>query len=191
MNIFYLSPDPLECAIMHADKHCIKMIVEYAQLLSTSHRVLDGLQSVGKSPSGRKTTYWALLDGPRHNKLYKATHINHPSAVWARQSRDNYAWLWSLLQELCKEYTYRYGKIHKVEREGLLEALRWVPSGIAEHPNFTEPTPAMPDDVKIKGDSIASYRNYYISKKQHLASWRGKVNSRNIPTWFRSTNAVI
>ncbi len=37
MNIFYLDNDPKVCAEMHNDKHCIKMILEYAQLLSTAH----------------------------------------------------------------------------------------------------------------------------------------------------------
>ena len=36
--------------------------------------------------------------------------------------------------------------------------------------NFTQPTPAMPDDVKDK-DSVIAYRNYYIKYKQHLAKW--------------------
>ena len=27
---------------MHCDKHVVKMIIEYAQLMSTAHRVLDG-----------------------------------------------------------------------------------------------------------------------------------------------------
>jgi len=49
MNIFYLDNDPKVCAEMHNDKHCIKMILEYAQLLSTAHRVLDGTLSVGLS----------------------------------------------------------------------------------------------------------------------------------------------
>ena len=42
MNIFYLSEDPVQCAKWHCDKHVTKMIIEYAQLLSTAHRVLDG-----------------------------------------------------------------------------------------------------------------------------------------------------
>ena len=57
------------------------------------------------------------------------------------------------------------------------------PKNIASAP-FTEPTPAMPDDVKVKNDSIASYHNYYIKNKTHLASWKGKVNSRQIPKWY-------
>ena len=78
------------------------MILEYAQLLSTTHRFLDGTLSTGISNTGRKQTRYVLPD-ERDNILYKSTHINHPSAVWVRQSRDNYAWLWQLLKEVCKE----------------------------------------------------------------------------------------
>ena len=185
MNIFYLDNDPKICAEMHNDKHCIKMILEYAQLLSTAHRVLDGTQSVGLSATGRKQTRYVLPDS-RESILYSATHINHPSGVWVRQSIYNYMWLSNLLKELCKEYTYRYGKVHKCERDGLVERLwEMVPDNIP-YSDFTEPTPAMPDEVKIAGDSLASYRNYYINNKQHLASWKGKVNSRTVPEWFNA-----
>jgi hypothetical protein len=190
VNIFYLSHDTEKCAEAHVDKHCVKMVLEYAQLLSTTHRFLDGTVSVNLTDSGRKKTVYSLHD-KRDALLYSVTHINHPSAVWVRQSRDNYVWLWKLLDSLCKEYTYRYGKVHKVERDGLLEALRFVPSGISEHPKFTEPTPAMPDDVKVPNDSISSYRNYYIKNKTHLASWKGKVNSREIPLWYSEGVNII
>jgi len=42
MNIFALDINPYTAASYHCDKHVVKMIVEYAQLLSTAHRVLDG-----------------------------------------------------------------------------------------------------------------------------------------------------
>ena len=42
MNIFYLNENPELCAQEHNDKHVVKMCIEYAQLLSTAHRVLDG-----------------------------------------------------------------------------------------------------------------------------------------------------
>ena len=182
MNIFYLSHDVEECARMHIDKHCVKMILEYAQLLSTAHRVLDGTLLVGISDKGRKSTSWILPDN-RNDILYKATHLNHPSAVWVRQNQQNYIWLSQLLYALCKEYTYRYGKVHKVERDGLLEELfNWpinIPIG-----EFTEPTPAMPDECKVENDSISSYRNYYFLKKKHIISWKGKINSRMQPKWY-------
>ena len=178
MNIFYLHNDPVECAKQHNDKHVVKMILEYAQLLSTAHRILDGHEVTELTAAGRKIRRWKL-ESHLDSKLYKSTHANHPSAIWVRQSRDNYAWLWKLLDALCKEYTYRYEKIHKVERVGLLEELRFVPSRIAEHPKFTEPTPAMPDEYKVSS-SISSYKNYYIGAKQHLANWK----KREIPIWY-------
>ena len=119
MNIFYLSHDVTECAKQHVDKHAVKMILEYAQLLSTAHRFLDGTQHIGRSPSGRKQTRYVLPD-EREHLLYSATHINHPSGIWVRKSADNYMWLSDLLRALCHEYTYRYGKVHKCERDGLM-----------------------------------------------------------------------
>jgi hypothetical protein len=183
MNIFYLDKNPQRCAQMHVDKHCIKMILEYAQLLSTAHRVLDGVLTIGLSESGRKQQRYILSD-ERQQMLYSATHINHPSAVWVRQSTANYMWLAELLEECCREYSYRYGKIHKVESSGLMQILKNVfPINISDKP-FTEPTPAMPDECKVPGDALQSYRNYYVMNKGHLWSWKGKINSRSEPQWF-------
>ena len=176
MNIFYLDHDVTKCAEMHVDKHVVKMILEYAQLLSTAHRVLDGTLLVGISDKGRKSTSWILPDN-RNDILYKATHLNHPSAVWVRQSDKNYSWLFDMFKSLLEEYTYRYGKIHTCQR--LVWALEVRPNNIPRG-NFTEPTPAMPDDVKIVGDSIKSYRNYYINNKTHLANWK----KRTTPEWY-------
>lgn len=179
MNIFYLDNDPTTCAEMHNDKHCVKMILEYAQLLSTSHRVLDGKPVRAKTDSGRNVVRY-VLDSELNDILYSATHINHPSAVWVRQSKENYIWLANLLMCLCEEYTYRYGKVHKVERDGLCLALnKNFPKNIPIA-DFTEPTPAMPDEAKVLNNSIQSYRNYYNNSKQHLASWK----NRQAPTWF-------
>jgi hypothetical protein len=183
MNIFYLDRNPQKCAEMHVDKHCVKMILEYAQLLSTAHRVLDGVLTVGLSESGRKRTQY-ILDSELEQVLYSATHINHPSAIWCRQSSANYMWLAELLEECCKEYSYRYGKVHKVERDGLMQTLKNnFPKNISDKP-FTEPTPAMPDECKVPGDSIKSYQNYYLMNKGHLWSWKGKINSRTMPVWL-------
>jgi hypothetical protein len=188
MNIFYLDHDVRKCAEMHNNKHVVKMILEYAQLLCTAHRIIDGDVSFGVSPSGRKKVIYVLADN-RDTVLYSATHINHPSAVWVRQSTQNYMWLAELLEECCKEYTHRYDKVHKVERDGLMQALKnQFPTNIPDAP-FTGPTPAMPEDVKVlkevhtdryEIDSLASYRNYYIQNKTHLANWK----KRDVPEWY-------
>ena len=186
MNIFYLDRDLQRCAEMHADKHVIKMILEYCQLLSTAHRVLDGSEYIVKSKTGRNVKRWLLEDTMMNEQIYSATHIHHPSAVWVRHCSENYNFLAKLLACLCSEYTYRYGKVHKSQQDGLVALLLITrPKNISDKP-FTEPTPAMPDEVKIIGDSVKSYRNYYINNKQHLASWKGKINSRKIPEWFHA-----
>lgn len=180
MNIFYLNPNPRICAEMHLDKHVVKMIIEYAQLLSTAHRVLDGERFIDKTANNRSIQRWRLQDATLEKNLYKATHSNHPSAVWVRQSTQNYMWLAELLEELCKEYTYRYGKIHKVERDGLMQILKNNFPVMLNDSGFTEPTPAMPDTYKVTNDSIRSYQNYYIHDKARFAKWK----NRETPEWF-------
>ena len=186
MNIFYLNNDPKICAEMHLDKHVVKMILEYAQLLSTAHRVLDGTVSTRLSKSGRKQQYYPLAD-ERDNFLYSATHVNHPSAVWVRYSYENYEWLYKLFIALLDEYTHRYGRIHATAR--LIDALYTPPIHIPKGIGFTEPTPAMPNEVKVLREvatdryeinSIESYHKYYIHNKVHIAKW----TKREIPLWY-------
>lgn len=178
MNIFYLSADPVESAQAHLDKHVVKMILEYAQLLSTAHRIIDGHESVVLSQSGRKKKVWQLNDS-RDSILYACTHSNHPSAIWARKTSSNYTWLYNLFVATCDEYTYRYGKIHLTDSK-LRNALKKLPNGIAQCNVWSGPTPAMPDECKVPGDELASYKRYYIDKKADMAKW----TNREPPEWF-------
>ncbi len=179
MNIFQLDLDPECAAVYHPDKHVVKMIVEYSQLLSTAHRVLDGTLVEGKSKSGRKQKRFELSDS-RDSVLYSATHINHPSAQWVRESDRNYRWLHNLLVALSREYTYRYGKIHKCAWTGLIDELRATP---VFTPRVSE-TPlklAMPDEYKDPNPVVA-YRNYVKLAKTHLHSWK----KRSVPFWIEN-----
>ena len=42
MNIFAVDEHPIRATHQMVDKHVVKMILEAGQMLSTSHRVLDG-----------------------------------------------------------------------------------------------------------------------------------------------------
>jgi hypothetical protein len=148
MNIFVLSLDPKECAEMHVDKHVVKMILEYCQLLCTAHWVLDPESD--------------------HAALYKKTHTNHPCAKWVRESISNYMWLLSLLKCLFVEYEYRYKRVHASKR--LLGDLEIPPDNIP----IGRKTPfalAMPDEYKV-GTAVDSYIEYYRHGKRHLHSWK-------------------
>lgn len=179
MNIFYLDRDPKTCAEMHCDKHVVKMIIEYAQLMSTAHRVLDGEEYYDLTANGRKIKRWRMNDSKYENGLMKASHIHHPSNVWVRQSRQNYMWLNQMWNYLLLEYTHRYGKRHACADR--MEVLYAWPENIPDVP-FTPPTPAMPDDCKITNNSLASYHKYYIEKKVRFARW----TNREIPLWFQN-----
>ena len=162
--------------MMHNNKHVTKMCIEYPQLMSTAHRVLDGTEYSDLTSNGRRIKRWRL-DDEREHSLMKASHINHPSAIWCRENIENYNWLYDMWSELLDEYTYRYGKIHACAR--LKDALYAAPRRI-KNGEFFAPTPAMPDDVKVPGNSLASYHNYYKQNKTHLAQWK----NRPVPTWY-------
>jgi hypothetical protein len=178
MNIFYIHEDPKMCAEWAVDSHCVKMILESAQLLSTAHRVLDGVEYIDDGGK-RKVKRWRL-DDDRNVTLYSATHVNHPSAVWARESAPNYAWLWHYLEEHCREYTYRYGKVHKVSSSGLLTSLAQFPKNISKA-SFTQPPSAMDPKYIISKNAIVNYRNYYKVGKVHLHKWK----NRQPPEWIK------
>ena len=178
MNVFYLHSSPIEAARMHCDKHCCKMIIEYGQLLSTAHRVLDGTMEWGQTKTGRKAKRWRLPDD-RERELYLASHIQHPSNIWVRSSSGNYDWLYNCFVTLCAEFHKRYGKIHETDIK-LRSALWTLPVNIPYKP-FTEPPQAMPDYCKRK-DVIDAYRSYYINEKKRFAKW----TKRDIPKWFEA-----
>ena len=145
MNIFYLHKNPEKAAKLQYNKHVVKMILESAQMLCTAHHV-----------------YGNPDDAP-----YKQAHLNHPSTIWARESRPNYFWLYEHMITLGQEYTKRYGKIHTTIDKCRF-ALSFCPDGITSE-QFTEPPQCMPD--KYKDDcSMQAYWNYYIYGKKDIAN---------------------
>jgi len=96
MNIFLTDKDPKIAASHLDDLRLNKMILETAQLLS------------GAYPSLFKDN-WSQ---DNYGKLYKKTHINHPCAIWARKSIDNFRWLTQYFYELSNEKYKRTNKKH-------------------------------------------------------------------------------
>lgn len=175
MNIFYLSDDPVQCAEWMVDRHVIKMILETAQLLSTTHRVLDGNQYTDKQ-NGRSIKRWFLEDS-RESILYKATHVNHPSAVWVRESVENYNWLFDHFIALNNEYTFRFEKTHLSKQLGVI--LSSPPLNLKEW-DMTPMCSAMDDKYIVSPNPVDNYRNYYKMGKTHLHKW----TKRNKPEWI-------
>lgn len=144
MNIFYTNENPLLAAQDHCKVHMRKMIVEYAQILSAAHHVLDGDQAIAG--------------------IYKLTHKSHPSAVWLRSGQYQYEWVLDCALHLCKLYTQDTGKIHKTQET--LERLRELPKNLALT-SWQDPPVAAPDEFKavaVFNGAVTAYRKYMISK---------------------------
>ena len=185
MNIFYLHKDPVKAAEMSCDKHVVKMILESAQLLSTCHRVLDGTEYYDKTANGRKIKRWKHPNSNMEAVLYKAGWIKHPSTLWLFESAYNYVWLYQHMMALNEEYKKRYN--HKKDHlaiQKLGDLLKHPPKNAKINKIATDPTPAMPDECKIPGDVVGSYRNYYIMKKQRFATWKAPAV---IPEWYQKS----
>ena len=146
MNIFYLQADPVIAASYFYDKHKVKMILESAQILCTSHH-----------------HYAELLQYDCSYIPYRKTHYNHPVVVWARKNNNNYRWLFKHMMALGDEYTKRYGKNHLTIIK-CSEILKHCPKGMPDGP-FTEPPQCMPDQYKIEGNAVMAYWNYYEKEK--------------------------
>lgn len=188
MNIFFLSLDAAMCAIMHCDKHVVKMILETTQLLWCAHHVLRPLD-------------WEM-EVPQSIKVYRKTHVNHPIAVWVRKDIRNYQWTTTLGLELCREYTRRYHKTHACEpyitwlstnspfqseekeedNRPKKKAKVWT---LANVKNLT-PVPLCMDEKFYQKDEngdydlVQSYRNYYRLGKADIAMWK----YCNPPLWW-------
>lgn len=178
MNIFMVDMDPIVAAQSLVDRHVVKMVLESSQLLSTAHRVLDGKEIIGISKTGRKIKRWVLNDS-RENVLYQATHINHPSAIWCRQSIENYNWLVEHFFALMEEYTYRYGKKHKCYGE-ISFMLASPPKNLEEY-DWTPMPSCMAEEYIISNDPLTNYRNYYKMGKSNLHTWK----NREAPSWIK------
>lgn len=84
MNIFATYSCPAKSAAALDDKRVVKMVLESAQLLNN------------------------VAAGP-----LEFTHMDHPATLWAKKSKDNYAWLLNHFYSLLREYSIRYKKAHK------------------------------------------------------------------------------
>lgn len=165
MNLFLLSRRPRKLAKLHCNKHVVKMILETTQLLWTAVHC------------GNKTMPKTV------HKPYRKTHVWHPTAMWVRESPQNHAFTIKVGLALCKEYTRRYGKVHKCQSHllelkqlGYYEPLERRPYKSKRGTFSKKCTPfpcAMPPDCVVERDgkvnAVKSYRKYYKKKAKDWA----------------------
>ena len=184
MNLFYLDDDLDKCAEYHIDKHVTKMVLEAAQLLTTTVWVDKYLGYVPRKLTSEELG--VLKDVKRStpsidNRIftrYLSTHENHPSAIWVRSSLEHYYWTVNYANALNDEGIYRGYKSHAscAEINRMPEPTRLPNVG------WSTPTLAMPDQLK-SDDAVASYRMFYMLDKAPFASWK----RRGPPHWWDET----
>jgi hypothetical protein len=163
MNIFFLDSDPEVAAKQQCDKHCVKMILESTQLLCT--------------------TFWMQdIKAP-----YKKTHYNHPSAIWARESKANFQWLVEHTAALFCEYTKRYGKVHK-SADTFIWILENKHKLDFDKEELTEFAIAIAENQRCRQlkdfdslNTVEKYREYYCHDKSYMAKW----NYSETPDWYK------
>jgi len=155
MNIFIFDCDIEKNVRQYCDKHVVKQILEYSQILCSPH-------ANGFAP-------------------YKRTHYNHPCTKWARECEVNYNYLCELALALCEEYAFRYNREHKskevikwcISNKHLLK----FESNYCDMTRFAQ---AMPEEYKSIMSAVHAYRSYFNGEKQHIAKW----TKRPTPEWF-------
>lgn len=165
MNIFFIDKDPARAAKYMFKEHLIKMPLESAQLLCTAVRLL--------------TTDADVLRCMENPVFCKNTHPNHPSALWVRQSKENFQWLvthavhidyYRLLYSGRQEHHRNLPNI--LYCSTLADTLPFPSSGL------TDIFLAMPDSIKEQyaykrpdgiwaadwENGVQAYRDYYNEK---------------------------
>lgn len=158
MNIFAIESnaegeiDWIKSARSQDNYRVVKMILESCQILST------------------------VLNEQGITAPYKSFNPKHPSCLWAAESSVNFTRLVEHTNAMLKEYTERFGKIHKCG--AVLDRI----CSLYDKDNFdchfeTPLRMAMPEYFK-SDDVVESYRRYYANKK-NMRYPVGKV-----PNWF-------
>lgn len=139
-----LDKDPIKAAEMQCDKHCIKMVLDTAQLLSSAMHLTGSI-------------------GP-----YQPCYLNHPCTEWAAESRQNFDWLKAHGLALASEYTHRYGKVHLST-----DCIRSCSNTSIADRSATPPVLAMPEFCRL-ADPVEAYRMYYNTIKYKIAVWTNR-----------------
>ena len=173
MNIFALFRCPSACVRDYYDQHVVKMCLETAQLLYGVHHVVS--EGTGWEEDARAHL---LGSGAKRADPYRLTHRNHPCAIWARTSVQNYLWLASLGLSLSAEYSRRFdGRVHACTPH-LLWLAGNVPPGLSDG-GLTEHVRCCGNAQG--GDTYEAYRTLYVTEKRHLRFARREGGA---PSWW-------
>jgi hypothetical protein len=211
MNIFVLDQDPKLAAQAHLDKHVVKMIIEYAQLLSTAHRLRDGVLHERVQPmTGRKKKFY-LLNGEsvRLETRTDGGYMTLGDLEWIPEvTISEYKIVKPVCYSLshqnhpcavwCRESDSNYRWLYALFQETAVEYTHRygrIHKTVADIGSFLMQPPknipagdltpfaqAMGEEFKVHDDAVLAYQNYYVGAKAPFARW----TNRSTPSWFKA-----
>ena len=162
MNRFIIEFNVEDIAKSLCDQHIVKMPLEEAQMLCT-------------------TLWHHAPEYAEEHDLYKPVHQKHPCTLWAMQTRDNYAFAFSLYDAMLTEYTHRYGKWHGAMKhiDALDYGRKMIPEGWqTPHPQCFSGLDHLKTDEQYP---IKAYREFYKADKLKFARYN---RGRYMPEWM-------
>lgn len=177
MNIFATNVCPIISAQELCDQHVrAKMPVESAILLQ---HCFDNF-TLQSAPKTKKDEFRKSGKG----------YFNHPSAVWVRESKENFKWLVEHSLEMFTERDFRWPNSPKHFTKDFIE---WCEENVDKAKSFTKQG-LTPFSVAINENSkcrdISNFANLFTTKKYQLyirydknfATW----TKRQKPSWMEN-----
>lgn len=165
MQIFLTDKSYEKCAIHLDDKRLNKIIIESAQIASTSLWINDC--------SLAETLY-------SEGKIYLPSHEHHPLCKWCADHGDNFVCVVSYSYVFCEEYEYRFGKPHATKKK--LHYL--MTCGYPENITVFQPKIQMPNCTTNNKHIDDIYLAY---QKELCYKWD---NDKVIPKWTRREKPI-
>ena len=141
MKIYYLDEDPTVCASMHEDFALSAVPLQYAQILSTVHRLLDGTTWRGVNRLGWDISTSFMQDPFMQEKLLKSLGSENTPVKWTCESQANYDWLMKLWIQVCLEYARRFDDEPPGTFVELAYVLHLAPQNINKEGKLEFPSP--------------------------------------------------
>lgn len=163
MQIFYLDTNLKHSVRYHVNKHVVKMPIESAQVLCT-----------------------VLRERGEADMSYKSVYRNHPITRWADSNMLNFHWLNLYGLALCKEYRYRWNRVHATESVLANIYQFTMHYGGIGSTFYNEPPMCVSARFKVLS-LVNAYRAYYLATKSRLFEW----SRRPTPYWINEIDPAI
>ena len=170
MNLFITDPCPIQAARNMDDGRIVNHCREGAQIITTALAIADG-----QYPFPRLS--------PHPEAAPKPSHLHHPVPHWVAATTGNYKWTLDHLEEIFKEYSKRYNKIHIYNHliEQYTDAMDFIVEGPLQDFQNSAANKQKKIDFTNISPTVQAYRQYM------MARW---ATDSRIPRWNKRENQI-